>query len=94
MEVKVKKEISETVVIETPYYYKHDLDDCVIYGKIEETKTISIEIPQHFKDSREYTMEIDVSNVDGSYLADKYKSDKEEFEKASDKFKEWIDRNL
>jgi len=94
MKIKKVVETVEVIEVKTPYYYKHTFDDSVIYGKIEEGKTISIDIPHHFKDSREYTLEIDVSEQDGSYLKDKYKSDAEEWIKAVTEFKKWINSQI
>lgn len=75
----------ETVEIDLPYYYKHDLmlDDCdvVIYGKIEEARSTRITIGHHGRDRDNF--EIEVENFPaasyGSYMTDEYKSSEAEY---------------
>lgn len=66
MKLEVTKRITrtETVNVELPYYYEHDLlldwADSVIYGKIEEKRTTRIQITRHYQGgTREFELEID-----------------------------------
>jgi len=93
MEVEVRKEIFETVIIETPYYYKHEFDDSSVYGKIEEDKVTSINVPYAFCD-KEYTMEIEEPTNIGCYTKSEYKSNKEEWKKAVKLFKTAVENSL
>lgn len=83
--IELTKQVQEIVIIEVelPYYYKHDLmseyGDSVIYGKIEEKSSVSIqEIEKEEYDS------IKNANL-SSYFEKRYKSNKEEFDFAKER---------
>lgn len=94
MKLKIKRKIEteETIDIEFPYYYKHDLMldevDVIIYGKIEENKTTSIHISHNYRGGDNYELEIEkepASNF-SSYMTDEYKSNEAEYLKAKWEF--------
>ena len=73
-----KVEVSETIDIDFPYYYEHDLDDAVIYGKIEENKNSSIML--NFDKSRfEIGIDHEPAKRVSCYFAKKYKGTEKDF---------------
>jgi hypothetical protein len=94
MKIEITKNIvqKETIEIELPYYYKHDLEfddqDSVIYGKIEDNRTTSIHIKYDYIDnSNIYELEIKESKAQShsSYMTNKYKSSESEYLDAKSK---------
>lgn len=97
MLVQVAKTITsvETVDIELPYYYKHDLlldhADWIIYGKIEAEKHTKVQIKESYSGRTNYypSVEVEIEATSWSssscYLNHKYKSDAETYEAAKNK---------
>jgi len=91
LEITKYVQTKEVIEIEFPYYFQHDLmldeDNCIIYGKIEESKCTKITIHDRFRDySHEYTLEIEEVNAArfASYMVEKHKSCEREFIEARD----------
>lgn len=89
MQIEITKQVpvQETIEIDFPYYYKHDLypedSESCIYGKITENKLIAIHIRSSWKYDPELEISIELSNTHASqhtcYLKPKYKSTEEEY---------------
>jgi len=90
VEISKKVDVKETIDIELPYYYKHDLmlDCCssVIYGKIGESLCTSIQISST-NEKDEYELDTEVSSLKehSCYFEDKYKSSEAEYLAAKSK---------
>ena len=79
----------ETIEVELPYYFKHDLSDdygeSIIYGKIEEKLYTSIHETERYHGKESYEIEkkehysIETSGL-SSYFEDEHQSSREEFE--------------
>jgi len=84
LEITRKVEQRETIEIEFPYYYKHDLmgdeSDSVIYGKIEERKCTAIQL-SYRRDEKEYSIEVEERSASAfaCYMTDEYKSTEAEY---------------
>lgn len=86
LEITRKAECKETVEIELPYYYKHDLmldeADVVIYGKVEEKRCTTIKVSYGYS-SRSTEFELSIEDRQaaayGCYMADEYKSSEAEY---------------
>ena len=95
IEIQEKTYIKKKITVDLPYYYKHDLMsdhyNSIIYGKIEEGKTTTIQITDDYRDST-MTYELEVEKCknggDGSYFKDKYKSNESEYLNAKVKMAE------
>jgi hypothetical protein len=94
MEIRTRSYIEKTVEVATPYYYEHDLDSCVIYGKIEPQKTTTISIPKTGYGEKEYSLSVDKSLPDGSYLHNKYKGSEWSWRNAASEFREFCLESL
>ncbi len=91
MKIKLIKQIpqEETIEVELPYYYKHDLmddyGDSIIYGKIEEKLHTSIHETKRYDGKEAYEIEkekhvsIALRGL-SSYFEDEHQSSREEFE--------------
>ena len=91
MKITLIKQIPqiETIEVELPYYYKHDLmddyGDSIIYGKIEEKLHTSIHETKRYDSKEAYEIEkeehhsIENSGL-SSYFEDEHQSSREEFE--------------
>ena len=91
MEITLIKQIPqiETIEVELPHYYKHDLtddySDLIIYGKIEEKLHTSFHETKRYDGMEAYEIEKERhSSIENSGLSDyfdeEYQSNKEEFE--------------
>ena len=89
MELKIKRTVEqeETINIDFPYYYKHDLlldhSDTVIYGKIERDRYVSITVENnglHGNPVR-FELEIKIKSAEhlSCYMTDEYKGTEKEF---------------
>ncbi len=82
LEITRKIETKETIEIELPYYYKHDLmldsDDSVIYGKVEEKKHTAIHVSRWGKC---FDLEVEERNAASfaCYMTDEYKGCEAEY---------------
>ena len=81
--LRVKKEVVEEVEVDLPFYYVHDLDNTVIYGKVEEDHALAL---QKSNNGVEYSWEFE-KDIRGAqyhmcYYTKGYLSTKEEFEEA------------
>ncbi len=84
LEITRKVEHKETVEIDLPYYFKHDLmlddEDVVIYGKVEEKQCTTIKVSYG---SRRNEFELNIENwpasAYGGYMTDEYKSTEAEY---------------
>lgn len=94
LEVTRTTQQKETIEIEFPYYYKHNLmldeSDSIIYGKIEEKKCTSIQISYSYRDHEtSFKLEIQtgpcVLSDNNCYMTDKYKSTEAEYLEAKTK---------
>ena len=94
MKLEITREVkkTETIDIEFPYYYKHDLssdeEDVVIYGKIDEKKHTSIKIGKRYWDqSIEFELEIEERGAASlaCYMTDEHKSSETEYNAAKNK---------
>jgi hypothetical protein len=79
-------EHKETVEVDLPFYYKHDLmldeADVVIYGKVEEKQCTTIKISHRYSNlSNEFELSIEnrPASAYGCYITDEYKSNEVEF---------------
>ena len=91
MEIRVRRLIPqiETIEVELPYYYKHDLMNdyggSIIYGKIEEKLYTSIHEIKGYDGKEAYEIEkekhlsIALRGL-SSYFEDEHQSSREEFE--------------
>lgn len=90
MESKVETEtgvdVKVEVEVELPYYFN---SEWVGFGKVEEHRCTIIQI-NHIRDCDQYELRINhrPAAYYSSYMADKYKSSKEEFQKAAGKMLE------
>ena len=89
VEVTRTTKTKETVEVNLPYYYRHDLDlvdvDCVIYGKIGEGWHTSIKVyTDSFMGLSRFAVEKEPTDWDrhSGYLDDQYKSKAIEYENA------------
>jgi hypothetical protein len=84
IEITTTKIVKETIDVEFPYYYKHDLmsdyGENVIYGKITEDYAYTIQEIENYDGKLAFELEKDT--WDGSYFKEEYKSTKEEYEDA------------
>lgn len=77
--VKVTKEVD----IDLPYYYRHDLDNSTIYGKIEEKKCTYIQLTNYdYESIYELNIEHRPANYFGCYMTEEYAGTEEEFLRA------------
>lgn len=86
MELKIKRKVEqeETINIDFPYYYKHDLlldeVDVVIYGMVEEHRSVSITIRDHDMIPQ---VELEIKKRPAStmscYMTDEFKGTEKEF---------------
>lgn len=99
MQIEIFKTIhqKETINVEFPYYYVHDVGgddyDSVIHGKIEKDSCVTIHINRHYRrDEASCKIEISKrgSNFD-CYFDNKYKSSGKEFLDAKKKLFEFIE---
>ena len=91
MKITLIKQIpqEETIEVELPYYYKHDLmndyGESIIYGKIEEKLHTSIHETERYYSKETYEIEkkehysIETSGL-ATYFEDEHQSSREEFE--------------
>jgi hypothetical protein len=98
MKIKIRSTVEKTVEVELPIYYVHDLSDqytTVIYGKIEEGRTITVTERRGFGKT---VFEVEVEENNGhyggysNYITDKanHGSNADEFERALEQAKEFI----
>ena len=84
-------ERKETIDVELPYYYKQDLMldevDSVIYGKIDEDCTTTIQITYNYRGKVRFELEINAVPADyfSCYMIGEYKSNKGEYLEANAK---------
>lgn len=82
IEITTTKRVKETIDVEFPYYYKHDLmidyGENVIYGKITEDYAYAIQEIKNYDGKVAFELEKDT--WDGSYFKKEYKSTKKEYE--------------
>ena len=95
IEIQEKTYSRMKITVDLPYYYKHDLmmdhHNSVIYGKIEENKTTTIQITDNYmNNTMSYELEVEKcrNGGDGSYFKDKYKSSESEYLNAKAKIAE------
>lgn len=87
VEVIKTMRMRETVEIELPYFYKHDLmmDECdsIIYGKIGEREHYSIQVTYH-RDHADVKVERERTDWQhcSCYLGEEYKSNADEYAEA------------
>ena len=85
LEITRKIEQRETIEIELPYYYKHDLllddTDSVIYGKIEEKQCTKIRVHDNYQGSVSFELEVEKIGAASAacYMTDEYKSNEAEY---------------
>lgn len=86
LEITRKIEQKETIEIDLPYYYKHDLmldeADVVIYGKVEEARCTTIRIGHSYRsDSNEFELSVEdrPASAYGCYMTDEFKSSEDEY---------------
>ena len=75
-----KVEVSETIDVDFPFYYKHCFDGVVICGKIEENKNSSIMIQE---DDQSISFELEVNYEHASkvscYFSKEYKGTEKDY---------------
>lgn len=85
LEITRKIEQRETINIELPYYYKHDLliddMDSVIYGKIEEKQCTRIWVRDDYRGSVSFEIEVEERGAASKscYMTDEHKSNEDEY---------------
>lgn len=90
MEITRRVVQKETVDIDLPYYYKHDLEldeaDIVIYGKVEEKRCTKITITSN-RDGDQFELEFEQypASYYGAFMEDEYKSSEAEYLEAKAK---------
>ena len=95
--IKVQKKEFETIEIQTPFYYCHDLTEentYICYGRIDENKVVTITQTQNGNETSYELSVNEINNFDSyhSYIDEYYKSTKTEFDLAMIRFKKFIDR--
>ena len=91
MEITIVKQIAqiETIEVELPYFYKHDLEsdygESIIYGKIEEELYTTIHETESWDGRKSYEIEkeehVSIARRGlSSYFEDEHKSNKKEYE--------------
>ena len=83
---KTKRTIEE-IEVNLPYYYIHHLGDEVIYGIIDSEITTTI---CESDNEKKYTIEQEKWLGDGSYFTDFHKSNKETYNKALERVRNFI----
>jgi hypothetical protein len=88
MKLEVMRDVKqkETIEIEFPYYYKHDLmmddSDSVIYGKVEERRQTTIHLSYDYR-SKERSFELEINDIHAAalacYMTDEHKSSEAEY---------------
>lgn len=81
--VRMTRTEYDEVEIELPFYYRHDLDNSCIYGRIEEERCVNVQwsrIGSEFS----WSFEVDSEKPDhfACYMGGRYNSNKEEFDAA------------
>jgi len=88
MKLEITKTVdqTETIEIEFPYYYKHDLMcddvDSVIYGKIELERHTAIQLRYDYRSGeRSFELEVEQRPAEtlGCYMTDKHKGGEVEY---------------
>lgn len=86
LEIIRKIEQKETIEIDLPYYFKHNLGldeaDVVIYGKVDENRCANIKIGYGYgSHSHEFELSIEdrPASAYGCYMTDDYKSSEAEY---------------
>lgn len=85
LEITRKIKQRETIEIEFPYYYKHDLlpddADSVIYGKIEEKQCTTIHVRNDYRGGMSFELEVEKRGAASvaCYMTDEYKSNETEY---------------
>lgn len=91
----------KTIFIEFPYYYEHDLmiddGDSIIYGKIEEGFHTTIHENESYNWNLKWTYEIEQEKILSfgalsSYFDPKFKSSKDQYEKAKQRAFEFLNK--
>jgi hypothetical protein len=100
--VEIEKVVlKETITIQTPFYYKHDLmlDECdsVIYGKVTDDCIVTVHKSERYsRDETEFEFNKELRphfQSSKSYLTeDEYRSNKEEYESVIEEMKRFIER--
>jgi len=88
MKLEITRDVkqTETIEIEFPYYYKHDLMldevDSVIYGKIEEKRHTAIHVSFDYRSrERRFELEIEQRTAEtlGCYMTEEHKGSEAEY---------------
>lgn len=77
--LKFEKKVVEEVEVELPFYFIHDLDTCIVYGRVDETGCIQV---TKNKNGFEVECEKTTPNHWTCYLKPGYSSNKGEFNEA------------
>jgi hypothetical protein len=91
LEIIRKIDQKETIEIELPYYYKHDLmsdySDSVIYGKVEEKLHTAIKISYIYQGGSCFELESEKRNASymSCYMTDEFKISEKEYLSAKEK---------
>lgn len=98
MKIEIIETVEKTKIIDAdlPYYYRHLLDNCTIYGKIEETKRTTIDVydsEQKFEMEVKYHYSIKNSGL-SSYFAEEHKSSEKEYIEAREKAKKFLENEI
>ena len=93
VKIKVRVETEQEIEIEFPYYYVHYLDNCTIYGKIEEDFTYTIDVNENYS---QYELEKEYTDLEAlqSYLEPEHKSSAEQWSDAFNQFSEFYRNNF
>ena len=82
IEITETKRIKKIINLDLPYYFRHDLDDSAIYGKLGEETCTTIQITLHSRRPLQGA-EIEIETIDwdslSCYLAQEYKSNEAEY---------------
>ncbi len=82
IEIVETQEVKKTVDIELPYYYRHDLDNSVIYGKLDEKYSSSIQITRSDRGKLQI-VEIEIEPINwrdvSCYLKKEYEGNEAEY---------------
>lgn len=81
--IKMKRTEYDEIEVALPFYYRHDMDNSCIYGRVEEGRCINIQETYYNKQVR-WELEIDGKSIDqySCYMDGTHNSNKEEFDRA------------
>lgn len=68
IEIVETKKVKKIVNLDLPYYFRHDLDNSIIYGKLDEKNSISIQITRSDRGELQ-SVEIEIEPIRWDYVS-------------------------